>query len=203
MTSQWVSRFNRFVFPALGAALLSANVAAQMSEVSVLPVNTGPISVSDLNVLLGDDMQFQVFEFEAKEKFCLVLGYLHKINGQRAKRRPYNDVVCNLAGRQRLIIAARWTGGQRRLLFGLHHIDTGSGAIRTTADLPIGKEVGSAVTFRQGGTIHPGKEFTLLRWRFGNDPHHPGPRHELSIIVRLDENDGSISSTSKPNDFSQ
>jgi hypothetical protein len=52
-------------------------------------------------------------------------------------------------------------------------------------------------------TIGSTQETTLFRWRFGPNPPDPGPRHDVRILARLDENDGGIGSYSKPNDFGQ
>ncbi len=203
MNRRSTTHFVRFMPLILVAVLFAGNAAAQVSKVSVTPKYKGPVGISDLYVLLEDDLQFQIFEFEAEEDFCLVVGYVHEIDGQPMKRRPHNEVSCNLAGPYRLIFTSRWIGKKRRLAFGLYNKETGSGGGRTINDLSIGKEIGGAATFRAEETIGPGQESTLFRWRYGNNPPHPGPRHDISILVRLDENDGSIASFPKPNDFSQ
>ena len=47
-------------------------------------------------------------------------------------------------------------------------------------DLPIGKDIGGTATFRAEQTIGPGRESIPFRWRYGNNPPHPGPRHDFS-----------------------
>ncbi len=203
MNEQSTFRSHRAVFVLLVTAILSGNSAAQLPTISVVPRNEGPVGISDLHVLLDVDMQFQIFDFEAQEKFCLVLGYVHEIDGQQSSRSALNPVVCNVAGPQRLILVMRPVGDKRRLMFALHDRDTGAGSGRTVSDLPIGKDIGGSATFRAEDTIGSGQETMLLRWRFGLNPPHPGPRHDVRILVRLDENDLGIGSYSKPNDFGQ
>ena len=201
MNKRSAAHFIQLVTLLLGAALFAGNSAAQVSKVSVTPKYKGPVGISDLYVLLENDLQFQIFEFEANEDFCLVVGYAHEIGGQPTKRRPRNEVSCNLAGPYRLIFTSRWTGEKRRLAFGLYNRDTGSGGGRTIGDLSIKKDIGGATTFRAEETISPGQESTLLRWRYGNN--QSATLHDVHILVRLDENDGSIASFPKPNDFSR
>lgn len=201
MNRQSIVRFICRMPLILGASLFAGNVAAELSEISVSPKYKGPVDILDLYVLLEKDMQFQIFEFEAEEDFCLVVGYIYEIDGQPTKRRPYNEVSCNQAGPHRLIFTSRWVGDKRRLFFGLYNLATGSGGGRSINDLSIGKEISGVATFRAEMNIRPGQESTLFRWRYGNNPPHPGPRHDISILVRLDENDGSIANFSKPNDF--
>ena len=187
----------------LAAAFLSSVVVAQEPTISVVPRNYGPVAISDLHVLLENDLQFQIFDFDADAEFCLVLGYAHEIDGQMQHRSPRNEVVCNVAGPQRLIVVMRPVGEKRRLMFGLHDRNTGAGATRTAANLPIGTDIGGAATFRVDETIGSGQESTLIRWRFGNNPPHPGPRHDVHILVRVDKNEIGIGSYSKTNDFAQ
>lgn len=203
MNEQSTTESRRALFVLLVAAVLSGSVSAQPPTMSVVPRNAGPVGIADLHVLLDVDMQFQIFDFEAEEKFCLVLGYVHEIDGQQSSRSPRNEVVCNVAGPQRLIVVMRPAGDKRRLLFNLHDRDTGAGSTRTVADLSIGRDISGAATFMAEETIRSDRETSLIRWRYGLNPPHPGPRHDVHILVRLDENDIGIGSYSKPNDFGQ
>lgn len=205
MTEQSTSRHRRAVAALLIAALLSSSVSAQPPAVSVEPRIAGPVGIADLRVLLDEDMQFQMFDFEAEENFCLALGYEHEIEGQQWNRGPFNHVFCNLAGPQRLIVVMRPAGKNRRLSVGLHGRDTGAGSGRTFADLPIGTDLGGAATFftKTSGTIRSDRETTLFRWRFGPNPPDPRTHHDVRILVRLEENDFGIRSYSRPNEFSQ
>ena len=151
----------------LAAAFLSGFAVAQEPAISVVPRNGGPVGISDLGVLLGSDLQFQILDFEMEEAFCLVLGYTHEIDGRLRHRSPRNGVVCNEAGPQRLVVVVRPIDEKRRLMFGLHDREVGTGGTWTFADLPIGASISGSATFRLGGNhrIRTGVDsFSLAIW---------------------------------------
>lgn len=172
------------------AALLAGSVSAQPPSVStIMPRNAGPVSIFDLPLLLGGDLQFQMFDFEAHEKFCLLVGYVHEIDGQLSSRLPADRGICNEAGPQRLMVVMRPAGDKRTLSFGLHRRDTGVGGGSSVGELPIGKDISGWASFRPEGTIHADRETTLIRWRYGPNPPHPGTYHDVHVVIRLREND--------------
>ncbi len=197
-----VSRYR--VLTVLVTAFLASNAAAQAPPLQVVPKNEGPVGISDLHVLLEDNLRFQIFEFEAEDDFCLVLGYVHESAGQPPRRSQRNEVVCNVAGPQRLIVVMRPVGDKQRLLFGLHDRNTGAGSTRSVGDFSISPDLGYAAFFAgTSKSIGSDRATTLFRWRFGKNPPHPGPRHDVNILVRLDKNEFGIGSFSKENDFAQ
>jgi hypothetical protein len=197
------STFRRAVVVFVAATFLSGSVSAQPPTVSAVPRNTGPVGIAELHALLDVHMQFQIFDFEAEEKFCLVLGYVHEVDGLGSSQGQHNEVACNLAGPQRLIVVMRPVGDKLRLLFGLHDRDTGAGSTRIVGDLSIPKGLGTAAFFGAEQSIRSDRETMLIRWQHGPNPPHPGQRHHIRIFVRLDENNIGIGSYSKPNDFGQ
>lgn len=195
----------RFVLILLTVVTLSTNTAAEAPSVSVVSKISGPVGISDLNVLLDEDLKFQIFDFETKDDFCLALGYVHEIEGRLPRRSPHNEILCNVAGPQRLIVTLRPAGDKQRLLFASHHRGNGSGSTRAVADLPISAGATRVATFFTGSsqTISSDREVTLFFWRFGPNPPHPGPRDEIRILARLEANESGVRSYARPNDFSQ
>lgn len=193
---------SRFATLLLVSVFLYSTAGAQPEEVRVTAKTTGPVEILELGMLLAtDNLQFEIFELEVQDNFCFVFGYTHDINERRQARSKYNNVICNHAGRYRLIVAMRPSGDKYRLTVGLYNRDVGSGAARTVADLPIQEDLGGAAIFRAEDTVGPGRETTILHWRYGRNPPDPGPRHDVRLIARLDANDDSIASYPVPNDF--
>lgn len=187
MTSRSTRASSRGRFATAILAFLAGTASASPTSLAVVPVNAGPVGIAELQMLLGNDLQFQMFDFEAKEDFCLHLGYVHAVDGQVAGSSTDRG-LCNLAGPQRLIVMMQQTGDKRMLSFGLHDRDTGRGVTMGLAALPIGKDVSGWSGFRPEETIHAERKTTLLRWKYGLNPPHPGPLHEVGITIRLGEN---------------
>ena len=188
----------------LVSVLLHGNAGAQPGDVRVTAKTTGSVDVLDLRMLLAsDDLWFEMFEFEVEDNFCLVVGYTHDINEQRQVRPKYNHAICNHAGRYSLVVAMRPIDDKHRLLVGLHNRDKGSGASRTVADLPIQRDLGGAAFFRAEDSMRPGRETIIVHWRYGRNPPDPGPRHDIRLVVRLDDNDDRIATYPVPNDFAE
>jgi hypothetical protein len=171
------------------AAFLTSAVSAQPATITLTSTNGGPLGVSDIRFLLGSDVQFQVFDFETDEDFCLLMGYAHGINGQPSSKRTPDVGFCNVAGRQRLIVMARLVDDQRVFSFGLHDRDTGTGGSSEIAKLPIGSDIRGWAHFPGQQSIQADREATLFRWRFGPNPPNPAAHHDVHIFVRLREND--------------
>lgn len=181
----------------------SGSVTAQPPTVSVVPKNAGPVGIAELQMLLDIGMQFQIFDFDAEEKFCLVVGYEHEVEGYGSTSGQRNEVACNLAGPQRLIVVMRPVGDKLRLSFGLHDRDTGVGSGRIVADLSIPRGIGTSTSYGAESSIRSDRETMLIRWQYGANPPHGNMRHYVRVLVRLDENDiaSGIGNYSKPNDF--
>ena len=168
-------------------AAFTAGASAQPPTSPIVPANAGAVGISDLRMLLGDDLQFQMFDFESKENFCMHLGYEHQIDGQLSSVSTGHG-LCNVAGRNRLIVMMRLVDDERILSFGLHDRDTGMGTTMALANLPIGSVSGWA-TREVVQTIRADQEAALFVWRYGLNPPRPGPYHDVRIMVRLGENE--------------
>jgi hypothetical protein len=173
--------------------------AAETPEpLTLVPQTSGPVSVADLQVLLGRDVQYQMFDFESQEPFCLRMGYVHEVDGSRVAGAD-NGAICNRAGEHRLIVTMRWPASERpELAFGLSARDTGMGGSFSYGALDIPAENRNAWTqFRPEETLMPDADVTLLRWSYGrvNQPS----RHDVLVTVRLVENpDGAVHSGAPP-----
>lgn len=187
------------------ASFLAGSVSAQPPEVSVAPKNAGPIGIAELQLLLDIGTQFQIFDFDAEEKFCLVIGYEHEVDGYGTSRGRHNEAACNLAGPQRLIVVMRPVGDKLRLQFGLHDRDTGVGVSRIVADLNIPRGTGNSISYGAQKSIRSDEATTLLSWQYGPNPPKPAQRHYVRVLVRLDKNDSGsgIQGYPKPNDFGE
>lgn len=181
----------------LMSALLHDPASAQSSSIEIAPNNAGPVNISDLQVLLGDKMQFQMFDFESKEDLCLYISYTHELDGREVARAS-GFGLCNHSGKQRLIVAMKPAEDGRQLWFGLHQLDTGVGGSVGSQPLSIGDEVSgwslfpSEELFRSGQTLLFDREVTLFRWSYGNQRPGGGPKHDVRIVVRASENSGGV-----------
>lgn len=195
MTGPSTARGRRVRLLVLITALLAGPVSAQPSSIPVKFTSAGPVGISELRFLLGSDVQFQIFDFEAKEGFCLLFGYRHEINGESSSSRSADRGFCNIAGRQRLIVMMRLEGDTRSFSFTVNDRDTGMGGGNELVKLPIGRDIGGWATFRAEESIHADRDTTLFRWRYGPNPPNPVPHHDVHILVRLQANDRGLIGT--------
>lgn len=199
MTNRSMMYIRQVHLSMLLTALFAGTVCAQPSTVSVVSKTAEPIGISDLRFLLGSEVQFQVFDFEAQESFCLLVGYEHEVDGQPSSSRSTDRGICNISGRQRLLVVTRLVGDQRVVSFSLHDRDTGMGGGMDLLKLSIGG-ISGAATFVGENSIYADRETTLFRWRYGRNPPGPDSYHDVHILVRLRENEsGTIGTFYEPN----
>lgn len=199
MTDQPMRALSRSQLAALCvmSALLPGAASTQPSSVEIAPNNAGPVYISDLQVLLGDKMQFQMFDFYSGEDLCLYISYTHELDGREVARAS-GFGLCNHSGKQRLIVAMKPTEDGRQLWFGLHQLDTGVGGSVASRPLSIGDDVSglslfsSEELFRSEGTLLFDREVTLFRWSYGDQRPGHGPKHDVRIAIRAGENSGGV-----------
>ena len=175
-------------------ALSPGMLTAQAPSISIEPANAGPVSIADLRVLLGDSLQFQMFDFESQDNFCLRLSYVHDHDGDRVGAHS-GFGLCNRAGRHRLIVTTRRVEDQRYLSFALHDLDAGMGATVGGITLPIPAGFSAWSGVRPADTLYADRDVTLLRWTWSAGQRGTGNRseHNVSIGVRFGDNaDGII-----------
>lgn len=175
-------------------ALLAGTASAQPPSLTVVPNNAGPVNIADLQVLLGYDLQFQMFDFESKDDFCLHIGYIHELDGTKVDSEALGS-LCHRAGRHRLIVTMRQVEGGRGLSFGLHELGTGMGVTVASRPLQIGEEISGATGFHPEETLFFDRDVTLMRWSFGDQRPGRGPKHDVRIEVRVGENTGRVIGT--------
>lgn len=219
---------NKFTLVRVLVALCSAasltSVLAQ-APVTLTPRNSGPVEIADLQLLLGDGVYFQHFDFTADAPFCLSLSYT--VDG------TYNDIadgvtdgnqvseqrggglglLCHTAGARRLLVVLRSGSIRGRepfgLHIGLHERDTGTGASFSSDDgiLPDGQVRGWSVAIPREALVFD-REVTLLTWTFEQETGVALPsrepivlRADISISAHLEENRGAaISAGTDPSD---
>lgn len=224
MSSRWapVRLMGSLCVAALMTAALTS--ASAQTPVSLTPRNAGPVDLADLQLLLGDGVYFQHFNFAADAAFCLSLSYT--VDG------TYNDIadgvvdgnqvseqhggrlglLCHAAGEHRLLVVLR-SGSLRgresfRLHFGLHERDTGTGGAFSSDDdiLPDGQVRAWSVETPREALMFD-RDVPLLTWTFEQQTAMALPsrepitfRAELSISAHLEENpSGAISAGPDPN----
>ncbi len=170
-------------------ALSPGLLTAQPPSISIEPANAGPVNIADLRVLLGDSLQFQMFDFESQDNFCLSLSYVHDHDGHRIGAHS-GFGLCNRAGRHRFIVTTRRVEDQRYLSFALHDLDTGMGATVGGITLPIPAGFSAWTGFRPADTLYADRDVTLLRWSWsvGHRGASDRSEHEISIGVRFGDN---------------
>lgn len=181
----------------LVAALSIGPAAAQApAEVDLVARNAGPVSIVDLQALLGgsEGIQFQMFDLETSDDFCLDLGYVHERDGEELDTRQ-GAGICTRAGRHRLIVTAKPAGAERMLVFALNEHDTGFGGSFTYGALAL--DVPAVPTgwssSKPQETIYADRAVVVMTWSYGN--RQTGPLHTVRITAQLKENpDGAISS---------
>ena len=177
----------------LAVVLPPGHTNAQTQQASIKTRSAGPANITDLRVLLGDELHFQMFDFESDEDFCLGIGYEHDHDGRRIETRSGN-VICNLAGRHRFIVSMRRGGDKYILSVALHDIDNGAGSSGgNVLSIPTTFEGWSS--YLAANTLYADQDVTVVRWVFSTGQPQTSSRseHELRIKVRLDDNpDGEI-----------
>lgn len=172
----------------LVAALVIGGASAQTSgTITFVPRNAGPVNVSDLRVLLGEVVNFELFDFESSEDFCLQMGYVYEVDDVRVEGAD-GGKACHLAGRHRLIVAIRPIEDARVITVGLHELETGMGGSVNSGTVQIGEDISGGSLYRPEQTLSPDQEVTLLRWSYGDQRPGHGPKHDIHITVRLGAN---------------
>lgn len=148
----------------------------------------GPVSVTDLRVLLDNEQYFQMFDFETDDDFCLFFTHEHN-HDNRLVHTTSGNRICHLAGRHRLIVTMHRRDDARLLRIGVHDLDNGMGSTGVSL-LTIPTTYLGWSSFPGEGTLHAGREVTVVRWVFvvGQPGTSSRSEHELRIKVRLDDN---------------
>ena len=158
------------------------------ASIELQPRIAGPVNIADLRVLLGDKLNFQMFDFESDDDFCLYVGYEHDHNGRRIQARAGNQ-ICNLAGRHRFVVTMRRGEDIHFMSVAVHDLDVGMGSTGTSP-MSIPASFTGWTNFRNTESLIAGREVTVVRWIYavGQPGTSTRSEHEVRIKVRLGDN---------------
>ena len=183
-------------------AALPGPVSAQPPDgVAVTPRESGTVDIADLQLLLGQDIHFQHFDFQTAAPFCLNLSYAFSRQRVDADEQHVGQ-VCHRDGEHRLLVAMRFGSGQWRLTFGLHERSSGSGA-SLSSDSPLnGIASGEIVGWSEQiprEILMAQRDASLLKWSTHVQTATGDISYELDVRVSILPNEGGqISATRYP-----
>lgn len=168
----------------LTCLVVSSSLAGEMA-----PRNTGAVSVAELRTLLGQDLFFQIFEFEAEEDFCLYTQVFHQVDELPQEEQPAVG-KCWTRGLMSFIFKIEKAEGGQRISFGLHNREFGDGGSYSLKPLPIVEVVGRGFRWQTPDTAVPGNQRLFELFVTERDPEAPAKRrqHDIQVDVRFEPN---------------